>query len=362
MAASSIDDGFATLQMITFDRVGCETVPVQVEVTSVAPPCTTAKEIIAAASKKFKTVNKQSRVYNGISGNELQGTVELSSLGDAYVVVSGKAGWKGAARLSAGYESMQTQQAGQRPAASSTASASNSTVKCNWDGVCRGRVGLDVGGVLNQHNNDQSSADSKEWWLKLSSEAPDAIESVRRLVELFGPDNVYVISKVGADMQRLTETWLHDVMNICGQTGLRAENIHFCRKRSGRDGKGPLAARLQLSHFVDDNFECLESVFNDQSGNSREYVEQFRGRLVLFGRSGLGTRCPELPTKMPKGMSSYVRPAANWHDAMQVLDGGDLASMALEAVADSTPAAQVDVPSSGSASASEVDTESESRL
>lgn len=92
------------VQMITFDRVGCKTVPVEVEVSDTDPSQTTAKHLIVAGAKKFKTVTKQSRAYHGLTGRELTGNVGLESLSGAFIVLSGKGGWKGAAQISAAHE------------------------------------------------------------------------------------------------------------------------------------------------------------------------------------------------------------------------------------------------------------------
>lgn len=86
------------VQMITHDRVGCQTVPVDVQ-----EPLNT-QVLIAAAAKKFKSVTKQSRAFHGLTGAELTGDVSFEELDSAFVVFSSKAGWKGAARLSAAYE------------------------------------------------------------------------------------------------------------------------------------------------------------------------------------------------------------------------------------------------------------------
>lgn len=110
------------VQMITSDRVGGGTLPVEV----VGPM--TAQSLTAAAAKKFKAVNKQSRVYHGLTGAELTGELSLQELQGAFVVFSGRAGWKGAARLGVATDSGQAQDAAAAPPAScedtSTRSAS----------------------------------------------------------------------------------------------------------------------------------------------------------------------------------------------------------------------------------------------
>merc|ERR1712137_1362168 len=83
----------------------------------------------------------------------------------------------------------------------------------------------------------------------------------------------------------LSKIWLHETMDICGQTGLIKSNIHFCRDCVGQKGKGPVAADLQLSHFVDDKDENLRSIFEDPAGNSRQAIERHNGKLFHFAQA-----------------------------------------------------------------------------
>lgn len=98
----------AIVQMRTFDQKGQQTVPVEVTITGTDPTCTTAKAIVVAAAKKFKSVTKQSRVYHGMTRLEMAGDVLLEDLKGNHVVLAGKVGWKGAlagAVAGAGYPS-----------------------------------------------------------------------------------------------------------------------------------------------------------------------------------------------------------------------------------------------------------------
>lgn len=82
-------------------------------------------------------------------------------------------------------------------------------------------------------------------------ELPRAMEVLRRCVASFKA--VYIISKVN-DRQRqevvewITEHKLHEV------TGILPENVFFCPER--RD-KGPIAARLNITHMIDDRPEVM---------------------------------------------------------------------------------------------------------
>lgn len=91
-ASSSATEQKATaiVQLATSDLLS-ETRPVEL------PVPLTRKVLLDAASKKFKGVSKSSRVFDGVSGVELQdGPVQLSA---GVAVVSGKGGWRGADRL-----------------------------------------------------------------------------------------------------------------------------------------------------------------------------------------------------------------------------------------------------------------------
>lgn len=60
----------------------------------------THEALLDVARKKFKSVTKQSRLYDGASGEEITaGAVDVELATGAKVMVSAKAGWKGAERL-----------------------------------------------------------------------------------------------------------------------------------------------------------------------------------------------------------------------------------------------------------------------
>ena len=133
---------------------------------------------------------------------------------------------------------------------------------------------------------------------------------MREIVARFGKENVFIVSRVGETMRSKAETWLHDTMNICGRTGILRSNIRFCEKVSGPMGKGPIAAELGLSHFVDDKEEAIESIWADAAGNSREAVILHTGQLFHFARSGTGNVAPIW--KKPPRVNPFTVPVANW--------------------------------------------------
>jgi len=95
----------AIIQMLNFDQ---RMTPVEVKITSENPRMTSSREIIVAASKKFKSVTKSCRAYNGVTRLELRGDVSLDDLSVAHVVLSSKSGWKGASDGSENVSAEQT--------------------------------------------------------------------------------------------------------------------------------------------------------------------------------------------------------------------------------------------------------------
>ena len=98
----------------------------------------------------------------------------------------------------------------------------------------------------------------------------------------FGFDNLFIISRTNTGNwysyrgRRQIETWVVRFVRSLGfvDLGMPVENIHLCRDRSGRDGKGRIAERCQLTHFIDDHLECHWSVLEDSEGNAMMDVSE----------------------------------------------------------------------------------------
>lgn len=179
------------------------------------------------------------------------------------------------------------------------------------------RFGSDLGGVLNRHHHHIPTDETMDaWHLMPESEAPGAMEALAEIVLRFGAPNVFVISRVGCAMQRVSEIWLHETMHICQRTGLLRQNIHFCPEVEGPCGKGPIAAKLGITHFVDDKDSALRSVFQDSAGNSGRCIERHGGQLFFFSRSGLGDEPPQAAKWSLHSRPKCVVPVANWSQLM----------------------------------------------
>lgn len=86
--------GTTLIQLATTDNAFFKPLEVPLPLTHAA--------ILDVARKKFKTVTKQSRLFDGVSGEEIAaGAANVELAAGAKVMVSGTKGWKGAERLRA---------------------------------------------------------------------------------------------------------------------------------------------------------------------------------------------------------------------------------------------------------------------
>ena len=90
----------------------------------------------------------------------------------------------------------------------------------------------------------------------LTIEPPaEAFPIIAALVSKF-EGRVYIVSKAGPRIQRLTRAWL-EVHEFFKLTRMPQASVHFCRERSE---KRNYAIKLGLTHFVDDRIDVLESL------------------------------------------------------------------------------------------------------
>ena len=187
------------------------------------------------------------------------------------------------------------------------------------------RFGIDVGGVLTTDTDNSGAAGGGGLAVAMQGKppSPECVAAVKALVQHFGPENVFILSKCSTKIQQATACWL-GANRFFARTGLRPAHVRFCANRSGTDGTGPelqwaplpppppgvlsslaaaagrpasevtgyfgpdgaavatpaalnpaapvgrdgpgcgkgvVARELRLTHFIDDRAECLHSVF-----------------------------------------------------------------------------------------------------
>lgn len=89
--------------------------------------------------------------------------------------------------------------------------------------------------------------------LLATPEVPGAIEAIGRLVPLFGPVNVWLVSKCGQRIQDRTLRWL-DGHGFWARTAMLTDQARFVRARGD---KAWVCAKLGITYFVDDRPDVL---------------------------------------------------------------------------------------------------------
>jgi hypothetical protein len=122
------------------------------------------------------------------------------------------------------------------------------------------RIGLDVGGVLiNFHGADNRKGLRRTLYFLRTRPVDGAFEAVRVLVQAFGANNVFIISrvKISWEIRLRLRCW-----RFYTHTGFLRQNLYFCRQRHE---KGPIADCLPggpLTHFADDRADVLSHMPN----------------------------------------------------------------------------------------------------
>jgi hypothetical protein len=137
-----------------------------------------------------------------------------------------------------------------------------------------------------------------------------AIQIIKELVSLFGPRSVYIISKCALESERLIKEWLRR-NNFWQLTGMREENIRFCRQRHE---KADHCRELGVTHFVDvdDRREVLS------------HLSEVGVRIALNPRDDDPDEAPFLKQSLrddpfTKYLQRPVVVAKTWEEAQEVI-------------------------------------------
>eukprot|EP00931_Biecheleriopsis_adriatica_P049572 TRINITY_DN28685_c0_g1_i1.p1 TRINITY_DN28685_c0_g1~~TRINITY_DN28685_c0_g1_i1.p1 ORF type:complete len:665 (+),score=151.63 TRINITY_DN28685_c0_g1_i1:108-2102(+) len=208
------------------------------------------------------------------------------------------------------------------------------------------RFGIDIGGVLTRDGDPKFNI-AAEW--DHLAEAPGALDAVKRIAQVFGVENTFLVSKVrpGGSMQQKIEHWLHETCRFCEKTGVPKGNIIFTSAADGPNGKGVIASQMGLTHFVDDKIQVLCSVYSDSAGNSGPLIEKFEGLLFHFAKGGCSQQPPLCNlAEMPPMMRKHYCGVANWAEVLAQLRArlpsslrSDFADKQLEGEARAVPSA-----------------------
>ena len=107
-------------------------------------------------------------------------------------------------------------------------------------------------------------------------------------------------------------------------------DVVLCKQQYGPNDKERAASALGLTHFVDNDMDCLWSCCRDRHGNCRDTLAQNHGRLIWFDAdSGVGQE--ELDRRLLQrlaarfvnrdrtAMEKWVSAAASWTRVSELL-------------------------------------------
>jgi hypothetical protein len=166
------------------------------------------------------------------------------------------------------------------------------------------RLGIDIGRVIVGAADEDGHADTS--FLSGGEEAAletPPVEGAFRTIALLTQrldGRVWLVSKCGPRIQALTRRWLaHHGFHEA--TSIPPESLRFCRERSE---KRDHAARLQLSHFIDDRVDVL--------GHLRGVVPS----LYLFGHQKGATPDWVVPVKTWRDVRRALLPDVRDHEVV----------------------------------------------
>ena len=96
------------------------------------------------------------------------------------------------------------------------------------------------------------------------------------MIGSLGNTNVHIISRDSCSGTEWRRRELLRSSGFMAWTGFLADNVHFCRNRSGMNGKGMVFRHLNLTHFLDDHVECLMDISTQTQGSAVLFSDPYR--------------------------------------------------------------------------------------
>jgi hypothetical protein len=119
-------------------------------------------------------------------------------------------------------------------------------------------LGIDIGNVIMAGDNDALFGPSgfgsySEEKMLAIPEVSGAVDTIAHLTELFGAEQVYLISKAHKNTEAKTLRWLAH-RDFCTRTEVLQQHVWFCRERPE---KAVICHWLDIAYFVDDRPDVL---------------------------------------------------------------------------------------------------------
>lgn len=116
------------------------------------------------------------------------------------------------------------------------------------------RIGIDIGRVIIAGDTDKEDNLFFSTKYVQAAQVKNAFVSISKIVNELGSENVFLVSKCGVQTEQKTLKWL-EYNEFYKATGVKSENIHFCRERKE---KKEICSLFGINIFIDDRFSVLE--------------------------------------------------------------------------------------------------------
>ena len=146
--------------------------------------------------------------------------------------------------------------------------------------------GADVGGVIMNRANDGTDTSFFSGNYLRTTRTTGSFETIRRLVDVRGAENVWIVSKCGPRIQARTLDWMEH-HRFYEQTGVLTDHVIFCAKRHQKAG---ICRELGIRDFVDDRPDVLipmdgivdgRFLFNPRHQDLRRFRDQLSGLVIV---------------------------------------------------------------------------------
>ena len=114
------------------------------------------------------------------------------------------------------------------------------------------RIGIDIEGVIRAKGN---KARSVEEYIDVNP-LSDATRVITALVDKFGSENIFIISRCPEYAEDGILQWLGN-QKFFTNIGFIRSNIYFCLERAD---KAIIAKQLKLTYFIDDRIDVLDAM------------------------------------------------------------------------------------------------------
>ena len=119
------------------------------------------------------------------------------------------------------------------------------------------KIGIDIGRVIIGGDTDKPDQFFSKDYLNATA-VENAFESIKKLVDKYGKENIYLVSKCGESTQKKTLLWLEHT-RFFEITGMHESNVYFCEERWQ---KSLICDEHGINIFIDDRYSVLEHLTN----------------------------------------------------------------------------------------------------